>query len=217
MVFQGRLPTAEYLYRLRLGLDSPCILCGLHSESNEHLYNLCLKTQYIWRNLGLKLNTALNFTDGFYSSSWLLYSSNTKYILAIIFAGAWLIWKARCDAIFKNSQPNYNSIISKSIDHANEFALQSSNFSGKKLVLNNFSNVAGNIMFLYINRCHHGQVCSVGLFLTNTNYSIILAGCAPFPTNAILTNELTALTIAFQAIVDQQMNIQHILIVNTAL
>lgn len=216
MVFQGRLPTIDYLYHLRLGLDNPCTFCGLHKDNTEHLFNLCPKTQSIWRNLGIKLATSLPFTDGFSSGSWLLNSSYSKYIVSVIFAGAWFIWKSRCDAIFKGSQPNYNAIMCKAIAHANEFTMHSSNL-GRKMILNNFSNAAGNFMFIYMNKSPQNPVSSVGFFLTNAKYIILLAGCAPFLTDANLTNELIALSIALQATLDLQMSVQHIFIVNAAL
>lgn len=55
MVFQGKLPTTDYLYKLNLGPDNPCILCGLTKESIDHLFNQCPKTQLVWRHLSIKV------------------------------------------------------------------------------------------------------------------------------------------------------------------
>lgn len=164
----------------------------------------------------IKRCITLPFTDGFCYGSWFLSISYSRYIVPAISAGAWFIWKARCDAIFKNIQINYDAIVCKAIAHANEYTMQCSNLSGSKIILNNFS-AAGNFVFVYMNQSLQNPVSSVGFFLVNTNYSILLAGCSPFLTDANLTNELIALNIALQIILDLQESIQHVLTVNTAL
>lgn len=51
MVFQGRIPTYEYLYALKLGPRYFCVFCGLNKENNEHIFQYCHKIQNIWHNI----------------------------------------------------------------------------------------------------------------------------------------------------------------------
>lgn len=88
--------------------------------------------------------------------------------------------------------------------------MQNSNLFGRKLILNNFSKAANNFIFIYMNQSPHKPVSSVGFFLANANYAILLAGCAPFPTNTNFTDDLTSMNIALQVAPDLQTNIHHI-------
>lgn len=76
----------------------------------------------VWRQISSKVNKTHSFPDGFSSKAWLTDYNYPKYIISVIAAGAWFIWKTCCDAIFKNTLPNYPAIICRTLAHTNEFS-----------------------------------------------------------------------------------------------
>lgn len=142
------------------------------------------------------------FHYGFCSGSWLLNLSYSKYFISGIFTGSWFIWKTHYNEIFKGIHPNYNVIICRAIAYGNEFVMQSLNLFGRKLILNNFSKVASNFIFIYMNRSPHKRVSSVRFFLANANYAKLVVGFAPFPMDTSLTNDLTTMNITLQVALD---------------
>lgn len=54
-----------------------------------------------------KLGLCLAFLDGFNSGVWLTSYNYPIFTTSITAATAWFIWKARCDAIFRNISINY--------------------------------------------------------------------------------------------------------------
>lgn len=111
----GRTPTFLYFYRLNLGPDLACSFCGLGRESDEHILSKCQKSQIVWNFLirhftGLTFKVIQNFTFG----DWTLIRWKTKLgsqvIYPILASCAWLLWKARCNKVVNNIDPNFNNL-----------------------------------------------------------------------------------------------------------
>ncbi|KAH7684404.1 FMN-binding split barrel-containing protein [Dioscorea alata] len=68
------------------------------------------------------------------------------YYVSIIVATIWFLWKSYCDAIFKNSTPNYSLIVNRAIAHM-DFNQENANLRGRCLLLNNFNQADGLFLF----------------------------------------------------------------------
>lgn len=117
LLLHGRLSTIEFLFLLNMGPNSPCVFCGLSPETIDHLFCLCSKVSVIWSQLSNKAGVHISFPHGFYSGAWITDSNYSLYIISAISATAWFIWKSRCDAIFRNVNPNFPVIVLKALAH----------------------------------------------------------------------------------------------------
>ena len=70
------------------------------------------------------LGNSVNFPDCFLLGKWLEFGSNdkSKILAYVISASIWLLWKARCNLIFPNLQPDFNWIAVRAIDHIVEYS-----------------------------------------------------------------------------------------------
>lgn len=91
----------------------------------------------------------LSFLQGFTSSNWLhsYQFRNSLFLKGVSATTAWFIWKARCNHIFKNESPDFDTIAYKVVPHAEEFSSTSSLQAGKCLLLSNFSSSKGLFLF----------------------------------------------------------------------
>lgn len=126
-LLHGRTPTFAYLHKLNIGPDRECVFCGLERDTDEHFVWGCHKTRDCWNVVGcfagLDLREIASFTDG----EWLTMNWNTRYgnkcFKAVLASYAWLLWKARCNVVFKSSIPNFRQIghqandLVRSLDH----------------------------------------------------------------------------------------------------
>lgn len=145
----------------------------------------------------------------FFSGKWITDFRYSQHTLAIIAAGAWFIWLGRCNAIFKNITFNQSTIVNQAIAHTREFNCFSDPL-GKKLLLYNFNYGDGNFLFFHAIGNSRTQVRSTGFFIANSNYKVILAGCI---SQSMLDNsldELFALEVAMQTVLDFNIRIKNI-------
>ncbi|XP_039120733.1 uncharacterized protein LOC120257304 [Dioscorea cayenensis subsp. rotundata] len=141
LLFHNGIKTYDFLYRLRLGPQTNCVLCSLVCEDAEHLLNLCPKSQLIWDYVKNMIGKTFNFRNGFSSRSWLSPSESgldlyTHSVIAVI---ARYIWKARCNKIFKNENLDCRSLASKAVAHTREYYYSSNSQQGRNLILHNFT------------------------------------------------------------------------------
>lgn len=76
--------------------------------------------------------------------------------------------------------------------------------------MNDFSDDAGLFLFFSSLWSTTNQVSGAGFFITDSNYSIILAGCCPFSSCNNLDADLQALILALRSIVNGNLFVQHI-------
>lgn len=210
LCLRGRLSTSAFLFNIKLGPDNPCVFCGLHRETIDHLLYNCNRTRNIWDQLASKLNTSIVFTNGFSSGCWLLDYSHSMHIIAFIAASAWFIWLCRCDTIFRNTSPWFSFIVPRAAAHVEEFSRCNSNLWGRKLLLCNFSSSDNNFLFTHATSNQHRQVSSAGFFFTNVNYEVSLAGCSSRRSSEFSSDTLFAVEAALNAAMELNKPVKHI-------
>lgn len=112
---RGRLSTFAFLHNIHLSPDTSCILCGLHRETIDHLFEQCARIHVVWDQINSRENMSISFPDEFSSENWITNYRHSMHTLALIAAGAWFIWISRCNAIFKNLHPKYSIIVNRAI------------------------------------------------------------------------------------------------------
>lgn len=146
LLLNGKITTAEFLYSINLGPRRMCIFCDLTYESCKHLFCQCCKVQGLWNHISTLISKHISFPYGFISSGWLSHSHLSSRYKALIALTAWNVWKARCDAIFRDTKPNFVHIAHKAISQANVM-----NYVGNsvcwKILINNFCNLDGHFLF----------------------------------------------------------------------
>ncbi|KAH7664993.1 Non-specific serine/threonine protein kinase protein [Dioscorea alata] len=210
LCLKGRLSTTNFIYSLHLGPDSPCSLCGLARETIDHLFGQCPKSLLVWEHLSIYVNFNIYFPDGFSSGTWLSCSNYSPFTLAVIVAGAWFIWKARCDVIFNNISMNCMLIANRSVAHVNDNFLSNCCLLGRRLILNNFTSADDHYLFTHAVRSEAGQVLAFGFFLANTNFHVSFAGCCAQPTNDNSSVVLSALEVALRIAMEFHLPVKHL-------
>lgn len=121
----GKLPTGDYLYGLNIGPFTLCHFCGLAPESASHTIWNCPKIMPCWISLCASFNLDPNILAEFDSGIWLTNSFVSKnsdaFFKALIANIAWIIWKDRCNLIFKGWQPKYHSIFGRAWSYCTNY------------------------------------------------------------------------------------------------
>nr|KAJ0191346.1 hypothetical protein LSAT_V11C800431320 [Lactuca sativa] len=97
--------TACALQKRGINLSSViCKYCEIEEEDNNHAIIQCLTAATVWewvfRWCGIPQPTDLVK----FWSQWGRYPKRRKTLISICYGVAWLIWKARCDLIFKENR-----------------------------------------------------------------------------------------------------------------
>lgn len=110
----GKLITGVYLYHLNLDPHTLCPFCSFMDETQDHVIWNCSKLACYWQSLFGKLGLSTSAVNSLQSGNWLTIRFDSRdgdhWVKAMIAIVAWLIWKERCNLIFKNIPPNLNSI-----------------------------------------------------------------------------------------------------------
>lgn len=148
LLFNGKITTAKFLYSINLGPRRMCIFSNLTYEPSEHLFSQCCKVQGLWNHISTLISKHISFPDGFISGGWLSHSRLPSRCKALNALTTWYVWKARCDAIFRDVKPNFVHIAHKAISQANVM-----NYVGnsvcRKILINNFCNLDGPFLFSF--------------------------------------------------------------------
>lgn len=136
----------------------------------------------------------------------------SKFIKSIATATAWYIWKARCNAIFKNEVHDFNSIPRKAYALAQEYSAASNPQRGKNLILADFSYAEGPFLFSATFCSRDMLMGGAGFYIVGSNYVISLAGCCPIANSSELDTKIKALLLSLQCVALQGINLQHIFI-----
>ncbi|XP_052622021.1 uncharacterized protein LOC128127534 [Lactuca sativa] len=105
-----RLPTATTLIRRGIQLPSPtCTWCGLEPEDTDHVILRCPKAMMVWEWIirwceipDLHFTHTKDLVE--FTSKWGTCHKKRRTLIAICYGTAWLLWKARCDWIFKKTR-----------------------------------------------------------------------------------------------------------------
>ncbi|XP_039136660.1 uncharacterized protein LOC120273975 [Dioscorea cayenensis subsp. rotundata] len=214
LLLHNGIKTYEYLYRLNLGAQTFCKFCNLDFENAEHLFNSCPKTQIVWQQVSNAIGKQIVFHEGFSTGNWLSpdhpeYDLNVQSIIGVT---SWLIWKTRCNLIFRQESPDFQSIPIRAINHVREFS-QSSNFnSSKQLILSNFSINDGPYLFVASTSHREANTHGAGFHLTNGYSQFVCAGyCNNFAESTLEAKSL-ALLIALGSLHASDLQVKTIFI-----
>lgn len=123
---------------------------SLMNETAEHIFNFCFKIQWVWNNIGELIGKQICFPNGIIlSGHWLEVnnSGKTYFVASVITAPVWLIWKARCNVFFRNTQPDFKWIANRAIAHVNEYSSASRCNMVKNLIFANITAPQGVLFF----------------------------------------------------------------------
>lgn len=136
---------------------------------------------------------------------------------SVIAVASWLLWKARCNLIFRNDNPDFHSIPIQPINHVREYYQPSSCHFGKQLILNNFSITDNPFLFVSsVGNCETGAF-GASFYLTNANSLLICAGCCNNHADSILEAEALVLIAALGSILASILHKNTIFIANADL
>lgn len=211
MLLHGRISTTDYLNSINLGPRSLCSMCSLDLESIEHLFIDCCKAQLVWNLASQALGRNLSFPDNISSGAWITDYNLSLHSVSFIAAILWFIWKSRCEAIFKSSSPNFTNIVRKAEAHVKAFWQENASGVGRRLILNNFSNLDECFLFYAHNWNCSNKVGHLGFFVSNLTYSISCAGNCKFVAESQLDSEIRALDTALRTVLDRQLSVRRIL------
>lgn len=133
-------------------------------------------------------------------------------IISLISVVAWFIWKTRCDAIFRNTKPNFFVIVGKTFAHVQDYITSRLDLLGQRLILNNFNSFDGHFLFIHASFNQGTKVSTTGFFISKSDYNIPLAGCYSQPSDPNSMHTLLALKVALHATIAHRITIQHIFI-----
>lgn len=108
---QGRIKTFQFLTSLQLPSTDMCVFCGLNIENCEHLFNTCMKTRYVWLEMGDTIGKSICFPIDF------------ALVKSIIAVDTWLLWKSMCNLIFQKPQPDFSWMVTRDFDHVEEYSI----------------------------------------------------------------------------------------------
>ncbi|KAH7658926.1 hypothetical protein IHE45_17G121300 [Dioscorea alata] len=189
-----------------------CNFCNLYPESAEHLLFNCSKSQIVWNIISANTGISFHFSDGFVSGNWLSnarYSMKNKVTIAL---AAWFLWKARCDAIFRNSRPNFAAIAHKTLSFANTNLCAFRNPLCRKLILSNYTSSDGLFLFSASSWNEATQVGSGGFFVSSFSYNIFLAGSLPISAETHAEAELITLAAALNSVINSHLQIRNLFV-----
>ncbi|XP_073003512.1 uncharacterized protein [Typha latifolia] len=101
----GRLPTRAYLHYLHVGPEDPCAMCGLFSETSEHLLFSCRYSKEVWKTLGTRerLETA-EIDQEWITKAWNASAEEDGRAKGLIACTLWSLWKSRNRVVFRGKR-----------------------------------------------------------------------------------------------------------------
>ncbi|XP_039141285.1 uncharacterized protein LOC120278609 [Dioscorea cayenensis subsp. rotundata] len=192
----GKLSTYSYLYNLNIGRNNPCPLCGLEPETAVHLFWSCPKILLCWHDLFAKINLPSHFIDSLSTGAWLLTISDpwSKALIATIL---WLIWKQRCNLVFRNEPLNTSVILPRAWAICTDF----NRLATRECAL--LSSNSGSIV-IFTDASWSVDSSAAGLgFLILTNSNRVLAACSRgISSSSPLQAKIAAINFAFNTCTD---------------
>ncbi|XP_057787780.1 uncharacterized protein LOC131005012 [Salvia miltiorrhiza] len=112
-VLKGRLATCENLIRRQVIIsvpDSECVLCKEQTETMEHLFFKCQKSDEIWWNLlqwlGFESALPVKAKENFLAFSNLGKKTDSALLIAVWLCTIWSIWNGRNNCRFNQGTWN---------------------------------------------------------------------------------------------------------------
>lgn len=121
--------------------------CNLVLESPEYLFYECCKSQGVWNMISATTSKRFQFPTRFVYGNWISLSSYSMRTKVIIALATWFLWKALCDAIFRNIRLNFSVIALQAINYANVNLCALRNPICRNLIISNFTSFDGLFLF----------------------------------------------------------------------
>ncbi|KAH7679239.1 Reverse transcriptase zinc-binding domain-containing protein [Dioscorea alata] len=194
ILLYNAVKTHEYLYRLNLGPQTFCSFCNLYTESTDHLFRTCSKTQVIWNMVGTIIKRYINLTDEIFSGHWILqgFSGNDTHTQSVIAATIWFIWKARCNRIFRDEGLDYHIIASRAIGHVREYSCTNSFQVRKYFIGDNFTFSDSPIILIASVYNLDGLIAGLGFITVDSFSNFIFAGSCGSPADSSFVADVRA-------------------------
>ncbi|XP_004301440.1 PREDICTED: putative ribonuclease H protein At1g65750-like [Fragaria vesca subsp. vesca] len=125
-VMGGVGPNFSNLYKRKLTSSPMCPLCGLEDETFEHLLLLCSWVSPIWFGspMGLRIDKQqITMVDSWFINSYssIVGTKQKEFFLTMSSMICWMIWKARCNYLYKGIPVSPQSTLHLAINLAMEF------------------------------------------------------------------------------------------------
>ncbi|XP_039119193.1 uncharacterized protein LOC120255437 [Dioscorea cayenensis subsp. rotundata] len=213
LLFHDAVKTNDYLYRLNLGPQTLCTFCNLNTETVEHLFLNCYKTQEIWNITCSTVSKPINLSDGISSKLWLKQelTGNGRFIQSIIASTVWFIWKARCNKIFNNVQLDSYKVSCWATGHVREFSYAPSPHSGRNFILNNYTFADSPILLTATAFNANNSMDGLGFIASDYNANMLRSGCCWCPANSYLEAATKAICFSLQDVIIMGLHIKSIL------
>lgn len=157
------------------------------------------KITLLWIDLLSRLGISLSFMQTLHIGQWLL-SSPSPWTKALIAMVVWLIWKARCNLIFKTWNPHLNTIISRAWSLCSDFFNASSKITRESSSLLLTTNSI--LIFSDASRVESSGDSGLGFLVVSHSGFILLASCDHAYLDSPLQAELAAILLALRLCVN---------------
>ncbi|XP_048501464.2 uncharacterized protein LOC104897645 [Beta vulgaris subsp. vulgaris] len=116
LALKQRLMTRERLAKMGITECTDCCLCGVDTETHEHLFFECGFSRRCLIQLHLWLGVRRHDFSLYQHMTWLLRSHETgsfhrKVIMTSVAALVYQVWRARNDALWNNKVPSIQSAV----------------------------------------------------------------------------------------------------------
>ncbi|XP_039118393.1 uncharacterized protein LOC120254337 [Dioscorea cayenensis subsp. rotundata] len=195
----SRLPTCDIFYNLNFGPQTHCVLCNLVPETTHHIFWDSCKTLSCWSNILNSLGLSLSSMNILSTGAWLVshfnHWSDHQFVKAVIAFSLWLIWKARCNAIFKKISPNFNLIPTQARCLAKEYSKKPNKF-----LRDVYSCTLNPSVSIFSDASWINDTCNAGLgfLITIDNNNLLLAGSVAAPLDSPIQAEAAAMILALE-------------------
>ncbi|KAL2894554.1 Cytochrome P450(MEG) [Bienertia sinuspersici] len=111
----GRVQTKDRLRRIGLQVESNCLMCGLHTETGDHLLIQCTYVKRCSQELNRNLQLLPQFTNLGNMSDWLHKPTAGRFRCQVVQCRyatlLYNIWIQRNTTIWQGSIKHYNSVV----------------------------------------------------------------------------------------------------------
>lgn len=104
----GRLRTMDHLHSAEIIRNATCILCGLHTETHEHLFFDCPTSQTVWQTINARANIYWSCCTWPHLLQWgstnYCKKNDIQHLITrlLLSATAYLLWHERNKRVFNN-------------------------------------------------------------------------------------------------------------------
>ncbi|WOL07832.1 hypothetical protein Cni_G16581 [Canna indica] len=119
-VLWGRLPTSAYLARISKVPLASCYVCGDDTDSLNHILFDCPFAKGYWEKIEMEFKIRFKHKENWFEGKWteevLLDKPDfSKWLIELIAASIWNLWKNRNNCYFNNRKVGYNTLFYRSI------------------------------------------------------------------------------------------------------